>query len=736
MPINQALARAATAAPVVFRDGFGERRRFVSADPDKAALEVLLLDPELTSVPSFEFALRERVARVAAFRHAYFRRVRAVERCNDARSTLALVSDATPGVRLSEMLEEAERRQVRLEINAAMCLLRQLVSAVAIFHESVRDTEHGAIAPERIVVTPHARLVVVEHVFGGALEQLAFSSVRYWKDLRVALPPSAGPLRFDRRADVAQVGVVALSLILARVLRDDEYPAGIESALSSASAISSRSDFKPLTARLRAWLARALQIDVRHAFASAVDARADLEDVLDEGEYLAAPAALEAFLAKYHEPASCSPASTSGSHVERSHPVDDPPTRVAPLVEIPLVGPKAPSCADGPTVPPSGSAPFSSLPQPEAAPPMTVRLADTPRLSEREPHEDASAGFGSIHRMSPTEPEEERSEMTVPTPSRRFHRPLAAAAAVFVLIGGGAFVAKQSVFSSARVPSTGRIAIDTNTPGIQVVVDGEVRGVTPIGLALEAGPHVMELRSAGSQRAIPLTIVAGAEIVQYIEMAKADPTTGQLDVRTEPAGAQVTIDGVQRGTSPVTISELPVGDHAVVLQAEAGSAHQTVKIEAGATASLVVQLTAAPPSVPLPGWISVSAPADVEVYENDRLLGSSKTDQLMVTAGRHELEIAAAAFGFRTMRTVQVVPGKVSSIKIEFPKGTLALNAIPWADVWVDGENVGQTPIGNLAIAIGSHNVVFRHPELGEQHAVVVVGLTAPSRLSADMRKR
>ena len=614
MPINQALARAVTAAPIVFRDGFGKRHRFISADPDKASLEALFLDPELTAVPSFEFALRERVARLAAFRHASFGRVHAVERWSDARSTRALVSDATPGVRLSEMLEEAERRQVRLEIDAAMCLLRQLVSAVAIFHESVRDTEHGAIAPERIVVTPHARLVVVEHVFGGALEQLAFSSVRYWKELRVALPPTAGPLRVDRRADVTQIGVVALSLILARVLRDDEYPAGIESALASASAVSSRSGSKPLTARLRSWLARALQIDVRHAFASAVDARADLEEVLDDGEYLAAPAALEAFLAKYQEPASCSPASTSGSHAEPSHPADDPPARVAPHVEIVLAGPEARPGATGPTVPRSGSALPLSLLKLEAAPPETARPVDTPSLSERARHEDARAGFGSIRPMSPTEPEEERSEMTVPTPSRRIHRALAAAAAVFVFIGGGALVAKRPVFSSARVPSTGKIAVETNTPGVQVVIDGEVRGVTPIGLALEAGPHVMELRTAGSQRAIPLTIVAGAEIAQYIEMAKADPTTGQLDVRTEPAGARITIDGVQRGTSPATVSDLSVGEHAVALEAEAGSARHVVTIEPGATASLVVQLTAPPPSVSLPGWISVSAPADVEVY--------------------------------------------------------------------------------------------------------------------------
>ena len=45
----------------------------------------------------------------------------------------------------------------------------------------------------------------------------------------------------------------------------------------------------------------------------------------------------------------------------------------------------------------------------------------------------------------------------------------------------------------------------------------------------------------------------------------------------------------------------------------------------------------------------------------------------------------------------------------------MALNAQPWADVWVDGERVGETPIGNVAVPIGPHEVVFRHPQLGEQ---------------------
>jgi hypothetical protein len=126
----------------------------------------------------------------------------------------------------------------------------------------------------------------------------------------------------------------------------------------------------------------------------------------------------------------------------------------------------------------------------------------------------------------------------------------------------------------------------------------------------------------------------------------------------------------------------------------------------------------------------------VQLYENKRLLGTSQSDRIMVSAGHHEIEIVNEPLGYRITRTVQVPAGKVAPIKIEFPKGTIALNAIPWAEVWIDGEKVGETPIGNLAVAIGPHEVVFRNPELGEQRNAVTVTLTAPARLSVDLRKK
>jgi hypothetical protein len=155
----------------LFSDGLGER--VVAADGATGELlQILRLRPTLTSVPSFEFALRERTARLANFRHAYYVRVRRVDRAMAPTSALAVVSDHLEGTRLSDILRVAEDKRLQIDINAALCLIRQLVPAVAVLHENARDVAHGLIAPERLIVTPNARLVIVEHVLGAAIEQL------------------------------------------------------------------------------------------------------------------------------------------------------------------------------------------------------------------------------------------------------------------------------------------------------------------------------------------------------------------------------------------------------------------------------------------------------------------------------------------------------------------------------------------------------------------------------------
>ena len=114
--MEPASAHAGAPAPNSFTDGLGVRRR--TTDPARhEPIELLCLRGELTAVPSFEFALRERVSHLASFRRACFGGVRSVERLKSPPSALVLVSDVTAGVRLSDLLAFAERADVPLDID-------------------------------------------------------------------------------------------------------------------------------------------------------------------------------------------------------------------------------------------------------------------------------------------------------------------------------------------------------------------------------------------------------------------------------------------------------------------------------------------------------------------------------------------------------------------------------------------------------------------------------------------
>ena len=719
-----------------FVDGLGERRQIVDPTGNET-IELLCLRNELAAVPSFEFALRERVSRLAGFRQSSFGRVRSVERLADRETALAVVSDHIDGVRLSDMLVNAEERRLGLDINIALCLIRQLVPAIATLHESASDTAHGAIGPERLVVTPDARLVIVEYVLGAAIEQLHYSQERYWHQLRIPLPRAPGPPRFDQRADVTQIGVVALSLILGRQLRDDEYPSRIGDVVASTWAVSARGGFEPLPPGLRAWLGRALQLDARNAFESAIDAQVELDKVLGQGDYLASSAGLESFLARYH---------AAGAASEAPAP--------APRLAAP-VRPSTPAASVKPT--PAAAWEPTSLeiqarpPAPRTQAPPLAWGAQPPRPSEPElqpladsvtartpPRGLSTARLPGPAPVQPTPVEPSPIDLFAEetTARRRWPRLVAIAAMLIAIVGVGGAAALRYLGAPPNASATGTLVIATNPPGAQATVDGQLRGTTPLTLVLPVGPHTVVLRAGNADRSIPVTISAGAEVSQYIELPQAASTLGQLQVRTEPPGAKVTIDGVAAGTSPMMVLDLAPGDHAVTLESALGSVKQTVTIESGTTASLVVPLGAAPEGVPASGWIAVESPIELQVYEGDRLLGTTRSERIMVSAGRHEITIVNDALGYRASRVLQVPPGKVAPFTVELPKGTIALNAVPWAEVWIDGVKVGDTPIGNLSLAIGVHDVVFRHPELGEQRHTTTVTLATAARLSVDLRKQ
>jgi serine/threonine protein kinase len=734
--MDPATARTSSSTPVAFQDGLGQRRLSVSVTNEP--LELLALREELTAVSSFEFALRDRVSRLSSFQSEHYGRVRGVERVGKTGTTLAIVSDHVQGVRLSDVLAFAESRLMPIETNAALCLIRQLIHALALLHQKMPDVCHGAVGPERIVVTPQARLVLVEHVLGAALDQLHYTHEQYWKTLRIPLPRTGSGPQFDRRSDITQAGVTALALIIGRPIAEDDYPARIAEMASGTWALSATGGIEPLPATLRDWLMRAIQLDPRNPFPSALEAWAELDRVLHYSDPIGEVAALKSFLTRYH-------ARVAGESVKPADPAPIPtptmrPTVVHSATAAPATPPSAPAAAPQkpgpqavvtprpapaahvPSVPLSGSHAIASMhPQASTRPDSPVAPAVAPAAKDDQAPDDSRS-------------EEAESVMNKNTSFLR-GRWIAAAIVLVALTSGGTLAVGRIMSPPAEPETLGSLSVQTNPAGAAVVIDGQQRGMTPLSVQLKPGRHVVELVTDGDVRTIPVTITAGGEVSQFIEIPRAASALGELQIRTEPAGATVTVDGRVLGKSPLTAEGLTPGPHTVTVENELGPVTQRVTIEAGTTASLVVPMMA-PKNAPVSGWIAVNAPVDVQIYENQRLLGSSQTDRIMVSVGRHDLEVVNEALGYRTTKIVNVTPGQTASVRLDLPKAPMALNAVPWAEVWVDGERVGETPIGSVQVSIGPHEVVFRHPELGERRVVTTVTLAGPAKVSVDMRKK
>ena len=713
-------ARVHEPRQALFKDGLGTRYR---RDGSDGPLDVLVLRDTLASIPSFEFLIRERINRLAHVRGESFAQVLDLEHVPDG-AKLAIVSKAVPGVRLSRMLAVAEQNLLPLDIDSALYLVQQLLGAMSELHGDAPDACHGTLAAERVIVTPDGNLVIVEHVLGAAIGQLRHSPERYWKELRIALPMAVTAPLLDRRADVAQVGMIALALVLGRPIAEDEYPEKISSLANGTFGLGG--SFEAIPEWLRGWLTQALSIEPTRWFASCVEAREAFEVGLKAAGIAPSAEKLDAFPREY-------------GLVEPSRPT---PVSGPTLVTTP------PPAAPAP-VPAKPAAATSNAPAPTAVPVQekTPKPVTGPRIVEPAP--SLASTFQSESPRPGTSSRASRDEESE-TPTRTPHwtaaaresasnrpRMIAAAVVVVALTSGGVFAARR-YFSTptTTAPTTGTVVVNTDPAGAAVVIDGEAHGATPVTATLKPGPHTIELATKdGVRRTMTVNVTANQQLSQFIEMPKAAAGTGDLQVRTDPPGAKVVVDGQTRGTSPVTVKDLAPGSHVVVLQNDLGSVNEDVTIQPGATASLVVPMKA-PQGAPVSGWISITAPAELQIFENDRLLGTSRTDRIMVAAGRHDFEVSNEALGFRTTQSIQVAPGQVARLRPDWPMGTIAINATPWANVTLDGKDLGETPVGNTSVAIGNHEVIFRHPQLGEQRFTATVTANTPARLSVDMRKK
>ena len=318
------------------------------------------------------------------------------------------------------------------------------------------------------------------------------------------------------------------------------------------------------------------------------------------------------------------------------------------------------------------------------------------------------------------------------TPAQMKWLALIAVGLVSILTGAAAYTRL-----GGELTETGGLRVESDPPGSAVRVDGTERGRTPLTLALAAGRHDLVVSHATKSKQFIVTIAARAETIHHVswpdEPAPVSTAgrveTGRIQIISDPPGGSISIDGHPSGSTPTAVDVAP-GDHDVVVRSLGVAHRRTVRVDAGSTASLVISNN----SSALSGWLTAPSAVALQIYENGRLIGTTDTERIMLPVGTHNLEFAASALEFRTRREVAITPGETTAVSIPLPRAPINVNALPWAEVWIDGVRAGETPIGNLMQTIGPHEIEFRHPQLGQKQVMVNVALGTPTRIAVDMR--
>lgn len=202
----------------------------------------------------------------------------------------------------------------------------------------------------------------------------------------------------------------------------------------------------------------------------------------------------------------------------------------------------------------------------------------------------------------------------------------------------------------ALAAGQGDLYVQSLPTGASIWLDGQDTGqVTPFLLrGVSAGEHEVRLRTgcqtARAQVQVTASTVARADLT-------LSPGEGAVRVVTSPAGAQVQVDGVVWGTSPLTLSGVQCGPRRLTFHLEDHhDATRTLQVEPWAELDLEVPLKA----IAYGTLVVVPDPVDSQVLVDGRLVGTGAMTLERLTTGTHEVVLERD--GHPTQRRVVSIP--------------------------------------------------------------------------------
>lgn len=196
---------------------------------------------------------------------------------------------------------------------------------------------------------------------------------------------------------------------------------------------------------------------------------------------------------------------------------------------------------------------------------------------------------------------------------------------------------KQS-FAVTLEPAWATVSLNSSPSGADVLVDGELFGVTPINAELLQGERDVILKLAGHKAwQEDFDIIAGEDFV--VPSVTLEPADGLVFIQSSPSAASVTVGGEFKGLTPLEVALAPNIDHELTFFKNGyNSSKRTVRTQPNEERGVSVSLDPVLASVRV-----ISEPEDAELYVNGELRGlANQTLELM--AANQQIEVRKAGY--------------------------------------------------------------------------------------------
>jgi formylglycine-generating enzyme required for sulfatase activity len=266
--------------------------------------------------------------------------------------------------------------------------------------------------------------------------------------------------------------------------------------------------------------------------------------------------------------------------------------------------------------------------------------------------------------------------------------------------------------------------------GAQVIADGMPLGTTPlVDVELTPGMHQLEFTAERHVTATREIEVQGGGERQALATTLT-PDWAIVSIRTAPLGATVLVDGQEVGVTPADV-EIASGDHDVEVRLSGYNAWASkILVTANQPQELPeVRLTQADGRLEI-----ASNPSEANVSVDGEFRGRTPLS-LRISPGRaHRLTVTKPGHATVTRElSVAADSGRRLEIELEPQFGEVSVaSRPPNAEVWIDGERRGSTPL-TLELTAISHAIEIRLEGFAIERANVTAQPGFPQRLEREL---